>query len=609
MGTLEVFTKSNGQRSAENLYVELLKRVGGAPVGTCPAELASAFIKLCRAQSCGKCSPCRIGLNTLSDIIDRILDGNGKMEDIALLEKTARVISETSDCVIGSESAGALLAAIKGFREDFVSHIVDGRCKENFTPVPCVAKCPANVDIPGYIALTGAGRYADAIRLIRKDNPFPSVCGLVCEHPCESACRRNMVDDSINIRGIKEFAVEMAGEVPVPEKYAATGKKVAVIGGGPAGLTAAYYLSLMGHAVTVYEKRRRLGGMLRYGIPCYRLPDKYLDRDINSILSLGVEVKMGVSVGKDVSFEDLKSRFDAVYIAIGAHTDKKLGIEGEDKIGVMSAVELLRAMGDEKPLDFAGKNVVVIGGGNVAMDATRTSKRLGAKSVTCVYRRRIIDMTALPEEAEGAIAEGCEIMELAAPVRIEYDNDDKVTGLVVQPQIIGAFDRGRAKPFKADKPEFTVPCDIIIVAIGQAIENEYFKECNIPTKWDTIAANNDGSVSGSDGVFAGGDCVTGPATVIRAIEGGKVAAANIDNYLGFDNELKVDIDIPTPKTTFMPPCGRVNMQLRPAAERNGDFDKMEETMTEQEARQECGRCLRCDCFGYGSHKGGRKNKW
>ena len=609
MSTLKVFTQSKIDRSTDNLLSDIEKRIKGAPSGTCPAELASAFIKLCHAQSCGKCAPCRIGLETLSSIIDRILDGKGTLEDIELLEETATVISETADCVIGSESAGALLTAIKGFKDDFISHIENDRCKQQFTPVPCVAKCPAHVDIPGYIALTGAGRYADAIRLIRKDNPFPSVCGLICEHPCELACRRNMVDDAINIRGIKEYAVEKAGEVPVPEKYAPTGKTVAVIGGGPAGLTAAYYLALMGHKITVFEKRKMLGGMLRYGIPRYRLPALYLDRDINAVLSLGVEVKLNVEIGKDITLEELKKQYDAVYISIGAHTDKKLGIDGEDKIGVMSAVQLLRAMGDGNKPDFTGKNVVIIGGGNVAMDATRTSKRLGAKSVTCVYRRRMIDMTALPEEAEGAIAEGCRILELQAPVRITYNDADEVTGLVVQPQVIGSYDRGRAKPFKANKPEEVIPCDVIVVAIGQAIENEHFKENNSPTKWDQIDANSDSTITGADGVFAGGDCVSGPATVIKAIDAGKVAADNIDKYLGFNTVLTVDIDIPEPKTNFMPACGRVNMQLRPAEERNKDFEAIELSMSDQEARQECNRCLRCDRFGFGAHKGGRTNKW
>ena len=239
--------------------------------------------------------------------------------------------------------------------------------------------CPAGVDIPGYIALIKEGRNADAVRLIRKDNPFPTACALVCEHPCEARCRRNMVDDAINIRGLKRAAVDHAGEVPAPECAPSTGKRIAVIGGGPSGLSAAYYLSLMGYDVTVYEQRPKLGGMLRYGIPDYRLPQDILDKDIDHILSTGVKVFTDVSVGKDLSVTELQKQFDAVYVCIGAHADKKLGLEGEDSEGVISAVEMLRGIGEGHTPDFKDKNICVIGGGNVSMDATRTAIRLGAE--------------------------------------------------------------------------------------------------------------------------------------------------------------------------------------------------------------------------------------
>ena len=227
----------------------------------------------------------------------------------------------------------------------------------------CVALCPAGVDIPGYIALVNEGRCADAVRLIRKDNPFPVACAYICEHPCEARCRRNMVDDAINIRGLKRYAVDHAGPVPQPQPAPATGKSVAIIGGGPGGLSAAYYLALMGHRVTVYEKQKQLGGMMRYGIPSYRLPRQLLEAEIASILSVGIQVRTGVDVGTDITFDQLKRRYDCLYISIGAHTDKKTGIEGEDSQSVISAVELLRRIGDEEMPDFTGQQVVVIGGG------------------------------------------------------------------------------------------------------------------------------------------------------------------------------------------------------------------------------------------------------
>ena len=419
-----------------------------------------------------------------------------------------------------------------------------------------------------------------------------------------------MIDDAINIRGLKRYAVDHASDVPNPSNAQPTGKTVAVIGGGPGGLSAAYYLSLMGHKVTVFEQRAKLGGMLRYGIPSYRFPREILDKEIESILSTGIEVKTGITVGSDISFDQLKSKYDALYIAIGAHTDKKTGIEGENSEGVMSAVEMLRAIGDDNLPDFTGKEIVVIGGGNVSMDVCRSSVRLGAKKVSCVYRRRQADMTALPEEVEGAIAEGVELVTLAAPVRIEADGNGRATALWAQPQIIGTIDAaGRPRPEKAARDEIRIPADIIIVAIGQGIETHGFEQSKISIKRGTFIAETSGQIDNMDGVFAGGDCVTGPATVIRAIAAGKVAAANIDEYLGFHHEISVDVAIPDPQLTNNPPHGRINTTERQACERKNDFTCIECGMTDEEANAESSRCLRCDHFGYGIFRGGRKNTW
>ena len=610
MDRLTRYTKEKSQNTVNALYGEMSRRLEFSPQGNCPVELTSAFLKLCLAQSCGKCVPCRVGLDNLMELIEKVLDKNATEEDLFMIEKTASVIADSADCAIGFEAANLVLQGMAAFKSDYISHMKNGRCTVEFASVPCVDGCPAHVDIPGYVALVNEGRYADAVRLIRKDNPFPSTCALICEHPCEHHCRRGLVDSPINIRGLKRVAVDKAGDVPAPEiKAAKTGKKVAVVGAGPAGLTAAYYLALMGHSVTVFEKRKRTGGMLRYGIPCYRLPDEYLDRDIDTILSLGIDLKLGVDIGSDITFNDLRKDYDAVYVSIGAHADKKLRIPAEDSIGVYSAVDLLRAIGDGQKPDFTGKNVVIIGGGNVAMDVTRTSRRLGAKSVICAYRRRIEDMTALREEIDGAMAEGCEIMPLMAPVRVEADENGKVTGITLQPQTIGSYDRGRPKPYKANKPEVTLPCDVIIVAIGQAIESDHFKEGGIPLKWDQLVTNKGSQVDGLKGVFAGGDCVSGPATVIKAIDAGKVAAANIDEYLGYHTDIYAGVEIPIPSYKFKERCGRVNMQERTAEERGKDFELMEFGMSDEEAKQESSRCLRCDHYGKGCFKGGRQVKW
>ena len=611
MSRLDIKTPSRAQTVVEGLYRDMERRIAASPPGLCPVDMSLSFLQLCHAQTCGKCVPCRIGLGQLTLLINQVLDGEATMETIAIIEKTARSIIDTADCAIGRDAARLVVEGLEGFRDDYEEHVKHNRCLAGLqNPVPCVALCPAGVDIPGYMALVGEGRCADAVRLIRKDNPFPTACAYICEHPCEARCRRNMVDDAINIRGLKRYAVDHAGVVPQPECAPATGKKVAIIGGGPSGLSCAYYLALMGHGVTVYEEREQLGGMLRYGIPSYRFPREKLDAEIESILSLGIEVHTGVTVGRDIWLEKLEQEYDCIYIAIGAHQDKKTGIPGENSKNVISAVEMLRAIGDNEMPDFTGKQVVVIGGGNVAMDVTRSSIRLGADKVTCVYRRRQADMTALPDEITGALAEGAELMTLAAPVRIEADEDGAAKALWVQPQIIGEVDKaGRPRPGKAALEEVRIPADVIVVAIGQGVEIQGFDQAGVPIQRGAFVAGLSGQVRDMDSVFAGGDCVTGPATAIRAIAAGKVAAANIDEHLGFRHEITVDVEIPSPKLNNSPPHGRIDTTEREACERKHDFEDIECGLTQEGACAEAGRCLRCDHFGYGIFRGGRNEKW
>ncbi len=610
MSRLSIITENKAQTTVEELYKDLERRISASPPGLCPVDLASSFLKMCHAQSCGKCVPCRVGLGQLERLMEDVLDGNATLETIDLIENTASSIFYSADCAIGYEAALMVLKGIKGFRNDFEEHILRGRCIcELNQPVPCVSQCPAGVDIPGYVALVAEGNYADAVRLIRKDNPLPSVCGLICEHPCEVRCRRTLMDDPINIRGLKRFAVEHAGNVPVPEPAESTGKRVAVIGGGPGGISAAYYLRLMGHDVTMYEQRKQLGGMLRYGIPSYRLPRETLDAEIEQLLSTGIHVKTEVTVGESPNILELRSQYDAVYIAIGAHTDRKIGIEGEDAEGVISAVEMLRGIGDDQLPDFTGKDIIVIGGGNVAMDVARSAIRLGAKRLRIAYRRRREDMTAMPEEVEGAIAEGCELVELHAPMRIEKDAEGKVAALWVKPQIIGPVVNGRPKPMDSSEPEVRLACDMVLVAIGQGIDSRNFEKYGIPVKRGVIDALNWSGVKDISGVFAGGDCVTGPATVIRAIAAGKVAAANIDEFLGYHHVISTDVKIPKVRMDTRKSCARVNMKERSVCDRVKDFKLIECSMTEEEAMQESRRCLRCDRFGFGSFKGGRVEQW
>ena len=610
MSRLSVVSADKVNSTTEQLMKEFTQRIAANPPGVCPVDMQLAFLKVCHAQTCGKCVPCRIGLGQLEELLEKVLDNEATMETLELIEETAENIKNSADCAIGFESARMVLAGLEGFKEDYISHITEHRCLGSFEqPIPCVTLCPAHVDIPGYIALAGEGRCEDALRLIRKDNPFPTACALICEHPCEARCRRNIIDDSINIRGMKRYIVDNApsDKVPVPACAESTGKKVAIIGGGPSGLTAAYFLQLMGHHCTVFEEKQHLGGMLRYGIPNYRFPRERLQEDIDAILATGVEVKMNQNIGTE-EMKEIHKFYDATYVAIGAHTDKKLGLEGEDSKNVISAVDMLREIGDGKYPDYTGKRVVVVGGGNVAMDCARTAIRANAETVSIVYRRRQEDMTALPAEVEGAIAEGIELLTLKAPLRVEADENGNACALWVQPQIIGPVKGGRPAPRKANKPEERIECDIVLVAIGQDIVSKPFEDFGIAANRGRLCADESGALN-MVGIYAGGDCVSGPATVIKAIAAGKAAAANIDEYLGFHHPISVDVDIPEPLLNDKVPCGRVNLSEKEAWARRDNFEGIEYSMSNEEAVQEASRCLRCDRHGCGVLRGGRQDRW
>ena len=594
----------------DDLHDALGRRLAVSSLAPCPVEFTAALVNLCSTQSCGKCTPCRVGLSALSDLLTDVLEGRADESTLNLIERTARTIYLSSDCAIGYEAGAMALTAIRGFRDDFEHHIREHSCGfDREARVPCVSGCPAHVDIPGYISLVEAGRYADAVKVIRKNNPLPLVCGLVCEHPCEMHCRRGMVDDPMNILALKRFAVEHSDLNDYKPTVAdSTGKRIAVIGGGPAGLSCAYYLTVMGHKVTIFEQRHHLGGMLRYGIPSYRLPRERLQAEIDWILSAGIDVELDHSVNGE-ELARLRDEFDAAYLAIGAHSDKKLGLPGEEAPGVESAVKMLRAIGDDELPDLSGQRVCVIGGGNVAMDVARSAVRCGAEKVSIVYRRRICDMTAQDAEIAGAQAEGCEVLELTAPLAIETGEDGRVSGLRVQPQIIGEPRRGRPAPRAAATPERVIPCERVFVAIGQDIDSKPFEDMGIACKWGCVVTDSDGAVPNFEGLFSGGDCQTGPATVIRAINAGRVASANIDRYLGFDHKIKLDVELPTVQFKGKHECGRCELGEREAGERIHDWNLVEQGLTEEEARQEASRCLRCDHFGFGAFRGGRNLEW
>ncbi len=575
----------------------------------CPVDLCASLLTTSLGESCGKCTPCRIGIARALELVTDILEGEGSDASFEELSQIAEHIACASDCAIGYEAGAALVRNLHDFHSDFISHITSGSCVQTRSQqVPCQKNCPAHVDIPGYIALIREGRYIDALRVLRNDNPLTATCGYVCEHPCELTCRRGIVDDAVNICALKRFADDQVVDYDPPACAPKTGKRIAVVGGGPAGLTASYYLQLMGHQVELIEQRPELGGMTRYGIPDYRLPPHTLDHDINFIKKTGVVVRTNTAIGKDISYDSLLKGFDAIYLAIGAHTDKKLGIAGEDAQGVMSAVEFLRRTNSHEDLHLEGKRVVVIGGGNVAMDCTRTARRLTHETVECVYRRRIQDMTALPEEIHEACAEGCQITPLEAPLSIETNADNQVTALITQPQMAGPIERGRPKPCALDVPPRRIACDLIIVAIGQDIDTSAFAHA-ISTNRGKIVADTSGKIAEGDAlVFAGGDAVSGPATVIKAIAAGKLAAANIDEALGFKHDIYDRVDIPQahPNTAA---AGRAETQAVPLEASAYTFNLAMQGLHLSQAKHECSRCLRCDHYGFSAHYEGDDKAW
>lgn len=612
MGRLTVEPAARADGRMGEFVEAFARRVEAMPPGQCPVGMVLGQLQASMVQTCGKCTPCAQGMPKIAALLRDVAEFRATKATVDAIRAKATLLRDTADCAVGWQAGQMVLAGLDAFTDEFASHVEAGECASGTRQtVPCVTQCPAHVNVPAYIALVEEGRTAEAVKMIRKDNPFPTACALVCEHPCEERCRRAMVDASLNIRGIKKYIVDTvaADTVETPQPLPATGKRVAVVGAGPSGLTCAYFLALMGHEVVVYEARKKLGGMMRYGIPAYRFPRERLDEDIRAILGAGsIEVKTECAVDA-AEMAKLTGWYDAVYVAIGAQGGKTLALEGADAEGVMSAVDLLGMIGDGEHPDFTGKKVVVIGGGNVAMDCARTSVRLGAESVTVAYRRRLEDMTALPAEVESAIAEGVEMMCLQAPERIEVGADGQATALVCQPQRIGAVKRGRPAPVAADKPELRLEADIVLVAVGQAIESAPFEEYGMEADRTYFVADQYLRAMGQEGVFVGGDCQWGPKTVIMAIAAGKTAAANIDHELGFHHELDCGATVPPAHPNDRTAYGRVQVAERPACERKHDFEGVEVPMTDEEAAQECHRCLRCDVYGIGALTGRGLEAW
>ncbi|MDR0945809.1 MAG: [FeFe] hydrogenase, group A [Bifidobacteriaceae bacterium] len=474
---------------------------------------------------------------------------------------------------------------------------------------PCQQTCPAHIDIQRSLANVDYGNFEAAIRVIKDSNPFPSVCGRVCPHPCEAQCRRNLVEAPVAINAVKRFAADwdMSRDEPWhPAVKPPTGKRVAVIGAGPSGLAAAYYLAQAGHDITVFEKQSKPGGMMRYGIPEYRLPKATLDREIGTITALGVHIKTGRTLGVHLHLEDLHREYDAVYLAFGSWQASPLAIDGDTLPGVMLGIDFLENVIKGARLDL-GDEVAVVGGGNTAIDCVRTAVRKGAKHVSLIYRRTQAEMPAAPEEVRDAIAEGVEMVFLTAPSHIELDESGRKQ-LVCLKMRLGEPDRsGRRRPIPIEGSEFRIPADTVIGAIGQSTNTQWvYNDLPITlAKWGDVQIDGATMQTSIEGIFAGGDCVTGPATVIQAVAAGGRAAAAIDEYLAtgsvtpsreqYDCSRGTLEDLPRHEFEPIPKVARAEMPELEAKSRKGDFNEVALGLDEATARQEASRCLRCGC--------------
>ena len=579
---------------------------------TCMVEFAKFFLQFATAESCGKCVPCRVGGKRMLEVLTRITEGRGRLEDLDTIRNIAAGMEAGSLCALGQLTPGPVKAALEYFLDEFVTHIVEKRCPAGtckaLVRARCINACPADVDVPSYVALIAQGRHAEGLEVHRRTNPFPLVCGRVCPAFCEDRCRRGDIDESIAIRSVKRFMADHELEHPwtPPILDGPKEERVAVIGSGPAGLTAALRLAQQGYKVDVFERLPVPGGMMVVGIPDYRLPRDILEAEIEAIRRAGVEIYCSQALGRDFTLDSLLEErgYSAVILAIGAHSSGKLRVEGEEMAGVMHGVDFLREVALGNPPDVGGKRVGVVGGGNVAIDAARTAWRLGASEVHVIYRRRREDMPAYEEEIEAAEQEGLRFHYLTNPVRVlgkpAADGATRVSGVECLAHDLGEFDRSaRRRPVPIAGSEFVLELDLLIPAIGQSPDLEGLAG-QIEVQRNQTFAVNEALGTSRQGVFAAGDAVLGPATVVEAVGQGNQVARAVDHYLR-TGEIARPVTLPGYEVIDQPfdlddyaSVRPPQMPELPIEQRQGGFREVALGLDEQAAREECKRCLRCD---------------
>ena len=576
---------------------------------SCTVDMAKYFLEFTQDESCGKCTSCREGSSALYEIIKKITDGQGEEDDIELLSDLCEAIIDASQCGLGQTLPKPVLSTLRNFKDEYIEHIKFKRCSaltcKGIISSACQHICPLSQDVPCYIGLIAQGKFEEAIKIVRKENPLPLICGRVCHHPCEDKCSAGEGGDPISIRSLKRLLADY--EIKHSIKFEEKPKKdreerVAVIGSGPGGLTCAHYLALEGYNVTIFESQPIAGGMLAVGIPEFRLPKDILQRDIEKIKKLGVEIKLNTTIGKDIQLSDLRKEYKAIFIAVGAHKGLKMNIPGEDSEGVLDAVDFLRDINLGREVNI-GDRVIIIGGGNSAIDAARVAKRLG-KDINILYRRTKAEMPAIKSEIEEAIDEDIEIQFLAAPTKILSGNG-KIEAIECIRMELGDIDSSRRKrPIPIPGSEFTIEVDTLIPAISQEpdlslITNDDGLKIS---KWNSIEVNPETFYTNVEGIFAGGDVVTGPNTVTDAMAHGKIAALMIDKYIRGE-KLERIYEVTRPAIHVEPvqlseeeieKLKKPEMSLIPFSQRIGSFKEVELGFTEDEAILEAKRCLRCD---------------
>jgi NADH-quinone oxidoreductase subunit F len=583
---------------------------------TCMVEVARYFLSFTQAESCGKCVPCRLGTKQMLEILTRITQGKGRESDIDTLLNIARTVKECSLCGLGQTCPNPVLTTLNYFRDEYEAHIKEKRCPAAVCDAlmisPCQHTCPVGINIPKYVAHIATGEYLEAIETIRERNPFPGICGRICHHPCEGRCRRGELDEPVDIRALKRFAADWyfdhASELPDPVPFPKTkSQKIAVVGAGPCGLSCAYFLAQMGYPTTIFEVLPVGGGMLSVAIPDFRLSREVIEKEIEYIIKCGVEIKFDTPVNVNFTVEDLRrSGFEAIFIAAGAQRSQRIGIPGEieDLEGFYHGLRFLRDVKVGKPVRI-GRHVAVIGGGNVALDASRTSLRLGADEVDILYRRSREEMLVTEVEYNEALAEGVRINFLVSPTRIVSDKWT-VTGLqCIRMSLAEPDASGRRRPIPIPGSEFFVEADTVIAAVGQAPDLSFLPPDSAleRTRWERLVVDENRLATNLAGVFAGGDFVSGPGMVIDAIAAGRRAAIAIDKYLKGDTtrveiyDLKpsmIEEVISKEEEETWEPQLRPEMSRLPIEERKRSFKETELGFSDEKARQEAKRCLRCD---------------